>query len=53
MLLISRARPGQVQRPADQGVATGGSEGQSDGHLAQRDPAQGAAVLAGRTDRIG
>jgi hypothetical protein len=53
VLLISRACLRQVQLPADQGVATGGGEGQGDRHLAQRDPAQGTAVLAGRTDRIG
>ncbi len=52
VLLVGRARPGQVQRPVDQGVATGCGKGQSDGHLAQRDPAHGAAVLAGRTHRI-
>ena len=53
VLLVGRARLGQVQLPADQDVATGGGEGQGDGHLAQRDPAQGAGVLAGRTDRLG
>src|SRR6266704_2193130 len=38
VLLIGRASPRQVQRPADQRVATGCGEGQGHGHLAQRDP---------------
>lgn len=37
----------------DQRVATGCGEAQGDGDLAQRDPAYGAAVLAGRADRVG
>ncbi len=52
VLLIGRASPRQVQRPADQRVATGCGEGQGHGHLAQRDPAHGAGVLAGRTNRV-
>ena len=51
--VVGRACPGQVQRPADQRVATGCGEGQGDGDLAQRDPAHGAGVLAGRADRVG
>ena len=51
VLFVGRAFPGQVQRPADQRVATGCGEGQGDGDLAQRDPADGAGVLAGRADR--
>jgi hypothetical protein len=50
VLLADRACLGQVQRPVDQRVATGCGEGQGDGDLAQRDPAYGAAVLAGRAD---
>jgi hypothetical protein len=53
VLFAGRARLGQVQRPVDQRVATGGGEGQGDGDLAQRDPAHGAAVLPGRADRVG
>jgi hypothetical protein len=53
VLLIRSAPFGQGQSPADQGVATGCSEGQRDRHLAQRGPACGAAVLAGRASAIG
>ena len=53
VLLISGAPFGQVQSPADQGVAAGCGEGQRDRHLAQRDPACGAAVLAGCASTIG
>jgi hypothetical protein len=52
VLLIGGAPLRQVQRPVDQRVAAAGGKGQGDGHLAQRDTAQGAAVLAGRPGRI-
>ena len=53
VLVTGRACPGQVQRPAGQRVAPGCGEGQGDGDLAQRDPACGAGVLAGRPGRAG
>jgi site-specific DNA recombinase len=52
VFLISGARLGQVQRPADQRMPAAAGIGQGDRHLAQRDAAHGAAVLAGRADRI-
>jgi hypothetical protein len=52
VLFVGGACPGQVQRPVDQRVATGCGEGQGDGDLAQRDPAYGAGVLAGRADHV-
>jgi hypothetical protein len=52
VLLISRAPFGQVQRPADQRMPAAGGIGQGDRHLAQRDTAHGAAVLAGRAGRV-
>ena len=48
VLLIGGAAFGQVQRAADQRVPAAGGIGQGDRHLAQRDTARGAAVLAGR-----
>jgi hypothetical protein len=48
VLLISRAPFGQVQGPADQRMPAAGGIGQGHRHLAQRDTAHGAAVLAGR-----
>jgi hypothetical protein len=53
MLLIGGAALGQVQSAADQRVPAGGRVGQGDRHLAQRDAAQGAAVLAGRARAVG
>jgi hypothetical protein len=53
VLLISGIRPGQVQRPADQRVPAAGGIGQGDRHLAQRDTARRAAVLAGRANAAG
>ena len=53
VLLIRGARFEQVQSAADQRVPAGGGIGQGDRHLAQRDTAHGAAVLAGCADRIG
>ncbi len=52
VLLVSGARLGQVQRPADQRMPAAGGIGQGHRHLAQRDTAYGAAVLAGRADRV-
>jgi site-specific DNA recombinase len=52
VLVIGGARFGQVQRPADQRMPAARGIGQRDRHLAQRDPAHGAAVLAGRADRV-
>ena len=51
VLLISGAPFGQVQRPADQRMPAAGGIGQGHRHLAQRDTAHGAAVLAGRAGR--
>ena len=51
VLLIRGAPFGQVQSAADQRVPAAGGIGQSDRHLAQRDTAHGAAVLAGRAGR--
>ncbi len=51
VLLISRARLGQVPSPADQRMPAAGGIGQGHRHLAQRDTAHGAAVLAGRAGR--
>ena len=51
VLLISGAPLGQVQSPADQRMPAAGGIGQGDRHLAQRDTAHGAAVLAGRAGR--
>ena len=48
VLLIGGAPLGQVQLASDQRVPAAGGIGQGDRHLAQRDAAQGAAVLAGR-----
>ena len=53
VLLISGAPFGQVQSPADQRMPAAGGIGQGDRHLAQRDTAHGAAVLAGRAGRVG
>jgi site-specific DNA recombinase len=53
VFLIRGARPGKVQSPADQRVPAAGGIGQGDRHLAQRDPARRAAVLAGRAGRAG
>ena len=53
VLLIGGARLGQVQSPADQRVPAAGGIGQGDRHLAQRDTAHGAAVLAGRAGAVG
>jgi hypothetical protein len=53
VLLIGGAPPGQVQSASDQGVPAAGGIGQGDRHLAQRDAAQGAAVLAGRAGAVG
>jgi hypothetical protein len=53
VLLISGARFGQIQRPADQRMPAAGGIGHGDRHLAQRDTADDAAVLAGRVGRIG
>jgi hypothetical protein len=43
----------QVQLPVDQRVAARGGVGEVDGDLAQTDPAERAAVLAGRSHRVG
>ena len=51
VLLIRGAPFGQVQSPADQRMPAAGGIGQGHRHLAQRDPAHGAAVLAGRAGR--
>jgi len=53
VLPVGGARFGQVQRPADQRMPAAGGIGQGHRHLAQRDTADGAAVLAGRADRAG
>jgi site-specific DNA recombinase len=53
VLLISGAAFGQVQRPADQRMPAPGGVSQGDRHLAQCDPADGAAVLAGRAGAVG
>jgi hypothetical protein len=52
VLLIPGARFGQVQGPADQRMPAAGGIGQGDRHLAQRNTAHGAAVLAGRSGRV-
>ena len=52
VLFISGAPFGQVQSPADQRMPAAGGIGQGDRHLAQRDTAHGAAVLAGRAGRV-
>ena len=44
---------GQVQGPADQRVPGRGRAGEGDRDLAQGDPAEGAAVLAGRAGAVG
>ena len=51
--LIGGAPLGQVQRAPDQRVPAAGGIGHGDRHLAQRDAAQGAAVLAGRAGAVG
>ena len=51
-LLVGGPVRGQVQRPADQGVPGRGRAGQGDRDLAHRDPAEGAAVLAGRARAV-
>jgi hypothetical protein len=51
VLLISGALFGQVQSPADQRMPAAGGIGQGHRHLAQRDTAHRAAVLAGRAGR--
>ena len=51
VLLISRAPFGQVQSPADQRMPAAGGIGHGHRHLAQRDTADRAAVLAGRAGR--
>jgi hypothetical protein len=48
VFLIGSAAFGQIQRPADQRVPAAGGIGQGHRHLAQRDTADDAAVLAGR-----
>ena len=53
VLLISRARLGQVQGPADQRMPAAAGIGHGDRHLAQRDTAHGAAVLPGRAGTVG
>jgi hypothetical protein len=53
VLLIGGARLGQVQGPADQRMPAAGGIGQGDRHLAQRDTAHGAAVLAGGASGVG
>jgi hypothetical protein len=53
VLLIGGAAFGQVQSAADQRVPAGGGIGQGDRDLAQRDPAHGAAVLAGCPGAVG
>jgi hypothetical protein len=53
VLLIGGAALGQVQSPADQRVPAPGGVGQGDRHLAQRDPAHGAGVLAGCAGAVG
>jgi hypothetical protein len=52
VLLIRGAPFGQGQGPADQRMPAAGGIGHGDRHLAQRDTAHRAAVLAGRADRI-
>ena len=52
MLLIGGAPFGQVQSAADQRMPPAGGIGQGHRHLAQRDTAHGAAVLAGRAGRV-
>ena len=51
VFLIGGAPFGQVQSPADQRMPAAGGIGQGDRHLAQRDAADRAAVLAGRAGR--
>jgi hypothetical protein len=53
VLLIPGARFGQVQGPADQRMPAAAGIGQGDRHLAQRDTAYGAAVLAGCPGAVG
>jgi hypothetical protein len=48
VFLISSARFGKVQSPADQRLPAASGIGQGHRHLAQRDTAHGAAVLPGR-----
>ena len=51
-LLVGGPVLGQVQGPADQGVPGRGRDGEGDRDLAHRDPAEGAAVLAGRARAV-
>ena len=53
VLLISGAAFGQIQSATDQRVPAAGGVGQGDRDLAQRDTADGAAVLAGCADAAG
>ena len=53
VLLIGGAAFGQVKGPADQRMPAAGGISQGHRHLAQRDPAHGAAVLPRRTGRLG
>jgi hypothetical protein len=53
VFLIGGAPLGQVQSAVDQRVAAAGGIRHGDRHLAQRDTAHRAAVLAGRASRIG
>jgi hypothetical protein len=53
VFLIRGAPLGQVQRLADQRMPAAGGISQGHRHLAQRDTAHGAAVLAGRAEPIG
>jgi hypothetical protein len=53
VFLIGGAAFGQVQSAADRRVPAAGGIGQGDCHLAQRDAASGATVLAGCADRVG
>jgi hypothetical protein len=52
VLLIRDTRLGHVQRTADQRMPSAGGISQGHRHLAQRDPAERTAVLAGRPGRI-
>jgi hypothetical protein len=45
--MYAEMRLGRVQGPADQRMPAAAGIGHGDRHLAQRDPARGAAVLAG------
>ena len=53
VFLIGGAPLRQVQSPVDQRMPAAGGIGQGNRHLAQRDAARRAVVLAGRAGRIG